>query len=319
VDVTGHAAKDVVKYAAGVAYTVVYDSFPLTDRFMRAPEDLAEIDGDKATFQAVRVGHAIATVQGAAGVAAGAMGVAASLKGGGGALIAGTVPGGQAATAIGVPTAAVAGAASAGVAGWGGYMMVKAKQGLQRLDEKEAKVAKENTPTKENTSPTKAEPAKTGDSGGAKAQEKSPIPEQQQTTPTGSDSGDVASPNAAMRKRAQGQYVDPMTNKTIKTTEPLPADHIVPQREIKSRIKEAEKSARLTREQKSEVLNLPENTQGLPKTYNSSKGGKMPSEWTTYKGQPLHPDYVTRNTNLEKTLLQQIQDMINSFTQKPGS
>ncbi len=120
----------------------------------------------------------------------------------------------------------------------------------------------------------------------------------------------VTSPNSEARRAVQGEYIDPRTNQTIKTIDPLAADHIVPQRAIK----QLENFDKLTPEQQSAVLNSADNFQGLPKTFNSSKGGKMPGEWTEYKGQPLHPDYVNRNQSLQPQLLEQLQKMIDQFS-----
>jgi filamentous hemagglutinin len=71
----------------------------------------------------------------------------------------------------------------------------------------------------------------------------------------------------------------------------------------------------ITPDQQNEVLNNLANFQGLPKTFNSSKGGKSPSQWTTYKGQPLDPNYIQRNQALEPQLRQQLQQQINDFIQ----
>lgn len=83
---------------------------------------------------------------------------------------------------------------------------------------------------------------------------------------------------------ASGSYVDPLTGKVVQTDERLAADHIVP----KNWIKQQPGFDQLTPAQQSAILNDPINTQGLPTSFNSSKGAKMPgigqrtraSHWT---------------------------------------
>jgi hypothetical protein len=100
----------------------------------------------------------------------------------------------------------------------------------------------------------------------------------------------VTTPNAAMRGFAnlRGTYVDPLTGTSTPASGTLAADHFVP----KSWIKLQPGFSDLTREQQSWLLNHPINTQGIPTTFNSSKGAKMPGNWQTYKGQPLDPNYI---------------------------
>lgn len=121
----------------------------------------------------------------------------------------------------------------------------------------------------------------------------------------------VTSPNAAARASVQGEYIDPLTNQKVTTSEKLAADHIVPQDTIKTMVG----FNFLTQDEANQVLNNPNNFQGLPKSFNSSKGAKSAAEWTTYKGQPLNPNYVQRNQQLENTLQQvlqqQIMDLLN--------
>jgi RHS repeat-associated protein len=116
-------------------------------------------------------------------------------------------------------------------------------------------------------------------------------------------------PNAAMRANAnaRGTYIDPITNNTFSTSGNLAADHIVP----KSWIKELPGFSELTRSQQSWILNHPLNTQGLPTTYNSSKGAKMPGDWQTYKGQLLDSRYLQNDAQRARFLQTFIQQKID--------
>jgi RHS repeat-associated protein len=118
----------------------------------------------------------------------------------------------------------------------------------------------------------------------------------------------VTSPNAAMRAAANesGTYVDPLTGKVVPANGGLAADHIVPQKWIKAQpgfkdLSPADQSA---------LLNDPLNTQGLPQSLNSSKGAKMPGDWTTYKGQALDPNYVANDAARAAKLRQYFEDQI---------
>jgi hypothetical protein len=119
----------------------------------------------------------------------------------------------------------------------------------------------------------------------------------------------VTSPNAAMRAAVQGAYINPLTNEKITTSQPLAADHIVPQDAIQNMLG----FNLLTPSEASQVLNNPINFQGLPKTFNSSKGGLNPGDWTTYKGQPLDPNYIQRNQQLQNVLQPALQQQILNF------
>jgi len=66
------------------------------------------------------------------------------------------------------------------------------------------------------------------------------------------------------------------------------------------------------------VLNLIKNIQPLLQTHNSSKGGKWPSRWLTYKGKPLHPDYIKRNIDLEIILREELQNLIWALLEEQG-
>jgi RHS repeat-associated protein len=111
----------------------------------------------------------------------------------------------------------------------------------------------------------------------------------------------VTTPNAKMRENAnvRGTYVDPLTGNTVTASGNLAADHVVP----KDWIKQQPGFSGMTPQQQSWLLNHPLNTQGLPTTFNSSKGAKMPGEWKTYKGQPLDPNYI-ENDSQRATFLQ---------------
>ena len=108
---------------------------------------------------------------------------------------------------------------------------------------------------------------------------------------------------------ANGRYVNPLTGEITSAQGPLAAYHIVPQQWIKK----APGYDTLTPAQQSALLNDPINTQGLPKTFNSSKGAKMPGDWQTYNGQPLAPEYVAndalRSSTLQKYILEKITDL----------
>jgi hypothetical protein len=127
----------------------------------------------------------------------------------------------------------------------------------------------------------------------------------------GGKTNNVTSPNASMRETANagGSYVDPLTGKVVQTEERLAADHIVPQ----SWIKQQPGFDQLTPAQQSAILNDPANTQGLPKTFNSSKGAQMPGEWQTYKGQPLDQEYIRSGVQQAETIKSYIIDRINAL------
>jgi RHS repeat-associated protein len=121
----------------------------------------------------------------------------------------------------------------------------------------------------------------------------------------------VASPNATMRVNAntRGNYTDPLTGNPVLANGTLAADHIVPQ----IWIKQQPGFNNLSPQQQNWVLNHPLNTQGLPQSLNSSKGAQMPGDWTTYKGQPLNPQYVQSDALRGQMLQNWIQQQINTF------
>ena len=121
----------------------------------------------------------------------------------------------------------------------------------------------------------------------------------------------VTTPNSAMRANAnaRGTYVDPVKGQTVKATERLAGDHIVP----KSWIKQQPGFNNLSSQQQSWLLNHPLNTQGLTKSLNSSKGAKMPGDWETYKGQPLLPSYIQSDAQRAQFLQNFIQQQIKNF------
>jgi hypothetical protein len=124
-------------------------------------------------------------------------------------------------------------------------------------------------------------------------------------------SGKVVSPNATMRANANasGTYVNPRTGTTVLADEILAADHIVPQVWIRKQ----PGFSKLTPEQQSWLLNHPINTQGLPRTFNSSKGAKMPGDWRTYKGQPLDPSYILNDAMRAQSIKEFILSHIKSM------
>ncbi|WP_321839592.1 immunity protein Imm33 domain-containing protein [Paraburkholderia bannensis] len=137
------------------------------------------------------------------------------------------------------------------------------------------------------------------------------------STITGSDNGDGTlskSPNPEMRDNANtsGTYVDPLFNEVKQADGRLAADHILPQ----NWIKQQEGFDLLTPAQQSELLNDQMNTQGLPGSFNSSKGAKMPGDWTTYKGQPLDPAYIEASAAQAAALKNDITNRINAM---PGN
>jgi filamentous hemagglutinin len=120
-----------------------------------------------------------------------------------------------------------------------------------------------------------------------------------------------ASPNASMQNNAnaRGTYVDPLTGQTVPANGTLAADHIVPQDWIKAQSGFQD----LLPAQQDWLLNHPLNTQGLPTTFNSSKGAKLPGDWTTYKGQQLDPAYIQNDALRGQMLQNWIQEQIRTF------
>ncbi|MBI0328732.1 hypothetical protein [Burkholderia plantarii] len=103
-----------------------------------------------------------------------------------------------------------------------------------------------------------------------------------------------------------------MFNNVKQAEAQLAADHIV----LQSWIKQQPGFDQLTPQQQSALLNDPANTQGLPTTYNSSKGAKMPGDWTTYKGQPLDPGYVETSAAQAATLRDYLTGQIKTMLGK---
>ena len=112
---------------------------------------------------------------------------------------------------------------------------------------------------------------------------------------------------------ATGTYVDPLTGKTVPADGPLVADHFVPQKWIK----EQPGFDQLTPAQQSAILNDPVNTNGLPTTFNSSKGAKMPGDWTTYKGQPLNSEYIQNSAQQAEVVRNYITNQIKTMLNPP--
>ncbi|HWM69348.1 MAG TPA: hypothetical protein VNO35_22350 [Steroidobacteraceae bacterium] len=126
----------------------------------------------------------------------------------------------------------------------------------------------------------------------------------------------ASSPNTAMRDNANvlGTYIDPLTNEVVSATGRLSADHIVPQDWIKAQAG----FDTLTTDQQSWVLNHPLNTQGLPQSFNSSKGANLPGEWSTYRGEPLDPGYIQRQTDQGQFIQNFLQAQIDRFNALNG-
>ncbi len=116
---------------------------------------------------------------------------------------------------------------------------------------------------------------------------------------------DVSSPNAAARMKSQGEYIDPLTNKVMRTTETLAADHIFP----KARIKELPGFDKLTLAEQSAVLNNLENFRGLPQSLNASKGSRI--DWSKYRGQPLDTQYAKELADLQQIMKTELMTQID--------
>jgi hypothetical protein len=119
----------------------------------------------------------------------------------------------------------------------------------------------------------------------------------------------VTSPDRAMQANvnAPGTYVDPMSGQTVPAQGTLAADHVIPQ----SWTRAQPGFDTLTADQQSWILNNPAYAQGLPQTFNSSKGPKQPDQWTTYKGQPLNQEYMAQQALNAAILRAQIQQQIS--------
>ena len=106
-------------------------------------------------------------------------------------------------------------------------------------------------------------------------------------------------------------YINPLTNEVVQTSETLAADHIFP----KSQIKDLPGFDDLTPRQQSDLLNIEFNTEGLPKTFNSSKGRLLPGEWIRYKDESLDSGYITesaqRKSIVKQKLINQIKPYLN--------
>jgi hypothetical protein len=116
---------------------------------------------------------------------------------------------------------------------------------------------------------------------------------------------DVSSLNAAARMKSQGEYIDPLTNKVMRTTETLAADHIFP----KARIKELPGFGTLTLSEQSAVLNNLENFRGLPQSLNASKGSRI--DWSKYRGQPLDTQYAKELADLQQIMKTELMTQID--------
>jgi hypothetical protein len=104
--------------------------------------------------------------------------------------------------------------------------------------------------------------------------------------------------------KSQGEYIDPLTNKVMRTTETLAADHIFP----KARIKELPGFGKLTLAEQSAVLNNLENFRGLPQSLNASKGSRI--DWSKYRGQPLDAQYANELADLQQIMKTELMTQI---------
>ena len=124
------------------------------------------------------------------------------------------------------------------------------------------------------------------------------------------------SPNAYMRNNANilATYVDPLTGILVPATGSLSADHIVPQDWLISQ----PGFATMTPDQQDWVLNHPLNTQGLPQSFNSSKGASLPGDWSMHKGQPLDPGYVQNQAAQGQFIQSFMTNWVNQFNKMNG-
>jgi len=123
----------------------------------------------------------------------------------------------------------------------------------------------------------------------------------------GGGAGTATTPNAAARNLVQGEYVDPLTNKAVRTTDYLAADHVFPKKLIQ-RLPGFDK---LSRSQQAAVLNNLNNFQGLPTSFNASKGSKL--DWSLFKGAPLDAKYARELAQLQERIRKELQQQIDDF------
>ena len=115
------------------------------------------------------------------------------------------------------------------------------------------------------------------------------------------------SPTSQIRQGVQGSYIDPLTNTKVITGQRLSADHSIPQ----SYIKKMRGFDRLSPEAQEAVLNFDWNIAGLLGPMNSSKNNRLPADWKAFKGQPLDPNYIAANRQLQPILIRLIQAEID--------
>ena len=75
----------------------------------------------------------------------------------------------------------------------------------------------------------------------------------------------------------------------------------------------------LNKDQRKLVKEFEENLQPLPQTFNCSKGSKCSTSgqpWEKYKGDPLHPDYVKYNNQLQRDKKQELESYIEEISQE---
>ena len=115
------------------------------------------------------------------------------------------------------------------------------------------------------------------------------------------------SPNARARRESQGEVTDPLTNVTTQTDAKLEAGHIYPA----NKITEMPGFEKLTKDQQQAVLNNKGNFWGMERGPNASKGDR--TQWQTFRGQNLHPDYSSDLTDRMQQSQKLLQEQIDNF------
>lgn len=107
-------------------------------------------------------------------------------------------------------------------------------------------------------------------------------------------------------------HIDPRENKWVPRRGDYQADHFVPvtyilRRIIGKHIKD------LTEDQITELLTYEGNFQPLPAALNQSKRGLLPSEWMTFRGKPIRPEYRSEARQLEIKIIKHLTKRMNDF------
>jgi RHS repeat-associated protein len=112
-------------------------------------------------------------------------------------------------------------------------------------------------------------------------------------------------PNAARQGDVQYGWLNPLTNEwEDPPPEGLQADHFIAEKIIRGHWR----FKLLMEQQQLKILNDPINFQGLPGSFNKSKGSKWPRDWTEYKGIYLDKNYVTGNRRMERIIWRTLQN-----------